>query len=179
MWVTPFPLYLVQSKRMENLNLNKGFKVTAFYSLPKLHTAALILHNTSTILHSTPCPPRRDVFEIHSFHTLHEAFIHIPYINTFNMSKQLCNEECTNISAGKLVSDTNYTMKVSFWPDFYIQLARQKQSLVLMVFKISELWIVNRSSNHDRNKPKLVVTTELSLILSLLLILNTYILFHL
>lgn len=61
MWVTPFPVYLVQSKRMENLNLNKGFKVTAFYSLPKLHTAALILYNTSTILHSTPCPPRRDL----------------------------------------------------------------------------------------------------------------------
>lgn len=57
------------------------------------------------------------MYEIHGFHTLHEAFIHIPYINTFNMSKQLCNEECTSISAGKLISDTNYTMKV-FWPDF-------------------------------------------------------------
>lgn len=34
------------------------------------------------------------------------------------MSMQLCNEECTSISAGKLISDTNHTMKVSFWPDF-------------------------------------------------------------
>lgn len=118
MWMTPLPLCLVQSKRMENLNLNKDFKVTAFYSLPKLHTAALIFYNTSTILHSTPCPPRRDVFEIYGFHTLHEAFIHTPYINNFNMSMQLCNEECTGISAGKLISDTDYTMKVSFWPDF-------------------------------------------------------------
>lgn len=103
---------------MENLNLNKGFKVTAFYSLPKLHTAALILYNTSTNLHSTPCPPRRDVFRFTVVHTLHEAFIHTPYINTFNMSMQLCNEEYTSISAGKLISDTNHTMKVSFWPDF-------------------------------------------------------------
>lgn len=41
--------------------------------------------------------------------------------------------------------------------------------------KTSELWVVNLSSNHDENKPQVVVTTERSLVLSLLLILLTYI----
>lgn len=81
------------------------------------------------------------------------------------MSMQLYNEECTSISAGKLISDTNYTMKVSFWPDFTFNWLDKNNSRYSWFLRFQNYGLSNLSSNHDRNKPKLVVTTELSLIL--------------
>lgn len=73
------------------------------------------------------------------------------------MSMQLCNEEeCTSIPAGKLISDTNHTMKVSFWPDFtfnwlgknnpwyslFLRFPNCGLSICLQIIEISQNWLL-------------------------------------